>query len=186
MCLAAQWWLAQPSVPSHPIACPGKSTPVTFLEVSVKPSHDGGIWGKGKCNQGSRGNFSPSASEVNIYVTLREVMPGRESWWLQLPGTLPAACMCLYAPKSGHTDLGREGKQSCANVARCLCLERVTSPGFCTRARMKGQSAPSYLCTSAWERRAACKIRQALSPNLISCLIFRREALHAKRQVAMG
>lgn len=54
-----------------------------------------------------------------------------------------------------------------ANAAGHLCLERETSPGSHTRARMKGQSAPSYLCTSAQERTAACKIRQALSPNLI-------------------
>lgn len=168
MCLAAQWGLAQPSVPPRPIACPDKSTPVTFLEEVVKPSHDGGIWGKRKCNQASRGNFSLSASEVNTHVTFRVLMPHRESWWLQLPGTLPTVCMHLYAPKSGHMDLGRGGKLSCANAASHLYLEMVTSPGFCTRARMKGQSAPSYLCTSAWERRAACKIRQALSPHFIS------------------
>lgn len=56
--MAAQWRLDQPSVPPHPIASPGKSTMVTFLEEAVKPSHDGDYWGKAKGNQ-IDGQFFP-------------------------------------------------------------------------------------------------------------------------------
>lgn len=57
-CLAAQWWLAQPSVPPHPIACPGESTHVTFLEELVKPSRDGGVWGQREMQPRHQGQFS--------------------------------------------------------------------------------------------------------------------------------
>lgn len=84
--------------------------------------------GKGKCNQDTRGNFPPSASEINTHGPLWELMPGRESWWLQLPETLPAACMHLYAPKSGHVDLGRGEKQfpcsSWVQTLPCICAWR--------------------------------------------------------------
>lgn len=129
---------------------------------------------------GEKGSATKAAGAIFPHQPQRSThMYPSESWCLvENPGGssslkhyLQCACTFMHLNQAmwiWGEEASSPAWQLGAKAAGGLCLGRGTSPAFCTRARMKGQSAPSYLCTTAWERTAACKIRQALPPHFIS------------------